>query len=320
MASMRQSPAKSAWKVLTDLPRTPASAESEWAESIMQLPPGERHHEKQGRSIGRFVLPGPKHPVKVFLKRQHHSPRWLGWLARLFPRLSFSTSIREARNLETVRALGVPVPRVYAAAECMTNSGLRSFLAVEELQGMLALHEAVPMAARKLTPPDFRAWKRGVAAEIARLTKLLHDAGCFHQDLYLCHFFVAERDITEPPACWRNRLVLIDFHRLARSKFARAWNRIKDLAQLLYSSRIAGIELRDRLAFWRAYCSNISGPAQENDRSLSPASGERGRGEGVADFRPQWRNWKYRWLRRLVIWKARRYEHHNRKLSEARPA
>ncbi len=79
-----------------------------------------------------------------------------------------------------------------AAAEYIGPRGkLRSFLAVEELAGMLPVNEAISLAAVRQDAAMFRLWKRTLAAEMARLARMLHDRRCFHKDLYLCHFYIA---------------------------------------------------------------------------------------------------------------------------------
>src|SRR5262249_20283238 len=118
--------------------------------------------------------------------------------------------------------------------------------------------------------------------ELARLTRDLHDRNFFHKDLYLCHFFIPRDDIRTIPE-WPGRVHLIDLHRLGRHPWTRQTWQIKDLAELLYSSEIDGVNVRDRLRFWRAYL-----------------DGER-------------RTWRGRWLRWLVVAKWRRYRRHNRK-------
>jgi heptose I phosphotransferase len=137
-------------------------------------------------------------------------------------------------------------------------------------------------------PPDvFRRWKRGLVAEMARLSRLLHDRRHFHKDLYLCHFFVHESDLGGPPgeelSAWRGRVHLIDLHRLTHHPWAWWLWQLKDLAQLLYSSNVAGVDVRDQVAFWMAY-----------------------RGPGA-------QRWSSRWLRRLVVFKWRRYDRHNQR-------
>ena len=145
---------------------------------------------------------------------------------------------------------------------------------------MLPLHEAVPLAARRLDPATFRLWKRTLVTEMARLSRMLHDRRCFHKDLYLCHFYVARADTTLLPN-WRGRVSLIDLHRLGYHPWTWWLWQTKDLAQLLYSSEIAGLDVRDRLAFWREY----------RDMGTSP---------------------RYDLLlRRWVLFKWRRYREHN---------
>jgi len=180
------------------------------------------------------------------------------------------------------------VPRVVATGEFIGPwCRLRSFLAVEELAGMLPLEEAIPLASRQLPPDTFRLWKRTLVRELARLTHLLHDRRTFHKDLYLCHFYIARSDIARLPE-WRGRVFLIDLHRLTHHPWTWWWWQIKDLAQLLYSTDIEGIDDRDRLYFWRDY-----------------------RGPGP------WRSARA-WLRWGVLFKWRHYCRHNARHPEHR--
>src|SRR5205823_15020004 len=107
---------------------------------------------------------------------------------------------------------------------------LQSFLAVEELAGMLPLHEAIPLAAERLPPATFTVWKRGLIAEMARIARASHDRHWYHKDLYLCHFYVPEADTRRVPPDWAGRLYLIDFHRLSRHPLTSLMFRAKDLA------------------------------------------------------------------------------------------
>jgi len=151
---------------------------------------------------------------------------------------------------------------------------------VEELPDMLPLHEAIPDAAQRFDARTFRRWKDGLILELARLTSWLHDGRYFHKDLYLCHFYIPRRLIAPAPH-WQGQVHLIDLHRFGRHPIAwRRWQ-IKDLAQLLFSSDISGIDDRDRLCFWRAY----RGPRTHGLRA--------------------------KFLRGLVLLKYRRYRRHN---------
>jgi heptose I phosphotransferase len=258
----------------------PRFAGAGWEERIMHLHLTDRLHEKQGRSIVRWQLRSGSEGLTVYLKRHYRLPRWLGWLSLLFPRKSWSPAAQEWHHLERARQLGIPVPEAIAAGEWIGRWGkLRSFLAVKELTGMLPLHEAIPTAAKRLAPAAFTAWKRGMLAEIARLVRLLHEQNWFHKDLYLCHFYVAENDIRNDFGDWKNRVYLIDFHRLARHRWTRKFWQLKDLAQLLYSSEVEGMSAADGREFWQQYTGGHS----------------------------------HHWLGRLVTWKARHYRNHNSK-------
>jgi heptose I phosphotransferase len=158
---------------------------------------------------------------------------------------------------------------------------LQSFLAIEELAGMLPLHEAIPAAAQGLGKTTFVLWKRGLTLELARLAEALHARCCFHKDLYLCHFYIDEQDTRVLPAAWTGRVYVIDLHRLARHPLTWGWWQVKDLAQLLYSSDVAGVTARDRLRFWRAYLGSRR------------------------------RQWFGEFLRRAVLLRWRRYQRHN---------
>jgi hypothetical protein len=254
----------------------------DWAEHILTAPVTDRLHVKQGRSIARWTLHAGGRQLVVFLKRHYRLPWWQRLLATFHPRGNWSPALQEWEHLLWAACQGLPVPSAAAAGEFIGPWGrFQSFLAVEELAGMLPLHQAVPEAAGRLDPPAFVRWKRGLVAEMVRIVRALHDRHWFHKDLYLCHFYIDEADTKTLPV-WPGRVRIIDLHRLGRHPWSRAWWQMKDLAQLLYSTEVAGITPRDRLWFWRLY------------RDRRPAT------------RAQ------RWLARLVELKAWNYRRHNR--------
>jgi heptose I phosphotransferase len=249
----------------------------------MAIQVSDQFHAKQGRSTARWLLQTPAGKRVVFLKRHYSLPWWRGLLAALFPSAGWSPAIQEWHNLARAASLGVVVPGTAAVGEQIGPWGrLRSFLAVEELTDMLPLHEAIPLAAARLEPATFARWKRTLAAELARLTRILHDQRLCHKDLYLCHFFIHQQD-TAALQDWPGRVCLIDLHRLSRHWWTwRLWQ-AKDLAQLIFSSDIEEINARDRVSFWTAYLGS-----------------ER---KGLTA----------RLLRWLVLWKWRSYRRHNLK-------
>jgi Lipopolysaccharide kinase (Kdo/WaaP) family len=227
----------------------------DWADHILQAQVTDDFHAKQGRSTGRWVLESEGRTLAVYLKRHYRLPWWQGLLATLWPGGDWSPAFQEYHHLQWARAQGLPVPRVVAAGEYLRPlAKLQSFLAIEELTGMLALHQAIPLAACQMEVNEFRRWKVGLVQEMARLTRFLHDRRYFHKDLYLCHFYIPRADTSAGCApSWLGRVHMIDFHRLGRHPWTWPWWRLKDLAQLLFSSDLAGVTVRDRLLFWRFY-------------------------------------------------------------------
>jgi heptose I phosphotransferase len=226
----------------------------DWADRIMDVAATDRFHAKQGRTIARWEVGSNGRRLVVYLKRHYRLPWWSGLLALFRPGANWSPALQEWEHLEWARDRGLPVPVAAAGGEFVGPWGrLQSFLAVEELTGMLPLHEAVPAAAARLDPRTFLCWKRGLVAEMARLTLELHRRRWFHKDLYLCHFYVAAADTARLPN-WRGRVQMIDLHRLGYHPWTWPWWRVKDLGQLLYSSGVSGVTARDRLRFWRFYC------------------------------------------------------------------
>ena len=276
-------------RLLWQRPDWPHFAGDDWAERIMHVTVTDHFHAKQGRSTGRLVLGAPGRELIVFLKRHYRLPRWRGVLAALWPDGGWSPAVKEWRHLEWAREQGLAVPGAVAAGEYLGPWGrLQSFLAVEELTGMVAINEVIPTIQGRLDPPTFRRWKSSLARELARLARALHDRRCYHKDLYLCHFFIPAD--TASLLDLRGRVHLIDLHRLTRHRWTWPIWLVKDLAQLLYSSEIAGVDARDRLTFWRAYM------------------GSRRQG------------WWGRLLRRAILFKWRRYRRHNKRTLARRAA
>ena len=163
-------------------------------DAIMAATSRDRFHAKQNRSIVRWTLRTGERPFVVYLKRHARDQLFRGWLATLFGGHQWSASSHEAQNLDWAAANGFRTPRIASVGERIGPwGGLQSYLALEELTGMIALHEAIPAAANRLSPAAFASWKRGLTAILATTIARLHRLRRFHKDLYLCHFFIPER-------------------------------------------------------------------------------------------------------------------------------
>ncbi len=226
-------------------PDWPRFAGENWADGIMSAAVTDRYHAKQGRSTGRWLLRHCNDQLAVYLKRHRRLPWWQRLLATLLPAHGWSPAFAEWRHLLWAKKQGIDIPEPLAVGEFIgPRFQLQSFLVIRELTGMQPLHEAVPIALNQLPSGMFLRWKRRLIGELARITRILHRARRFHKDLYLCHFFVGPGEA---------ELSLIDLHRLGHHPWTARYWQIKDLAQLLYSSNVAGVSNRDRLRFFHAY-------------------------------------------------------------------
>jgi heptose I phosphotransferase len=256
-------------------------AGTDWAKTVMTADVTDRYHAKQGRSTGRLILHADGRRLAVYLKRHYRLAWWRGLLAAMWPEVGWSPAAEEWQHLAWARDHGMPVPASVAAGEFIGPWGrLQSVLAIEELADMLPLHEAIPAASAALAAPEFQIWKTAIVIELARLTRSLHQRRRFHKDLYLCHFYLPRADTERAHP---GPLHVIDLHRLGHHPWTWRFWQVKDLAQLLYSSEIAGVSARDRLRFWHLYF---------GEKRHSPAA---------------------RWLRWAVSWKWQRYRRHNAK-------
>ncbi len=221
---------------------------------IMRLPYTDRHHAKQGRSTGRLILQHDGQTIPVYLKR-HYRFSWLEKIRALIaPKSAWSPAWLEWEHLQWARTQGIPVPEALAVGQWY-GPGLqcRSYLALRELSGQKAINELLPFVKKAWPSRLFQCWWRSALVEIARLARLMHDLHHYHKDLYLCHFYAPETILTQPSVIKQGQVRLIDLHRLTYHPLTGHYWRIKDLAQLLYSSYLPEIVAQDRVRFFRAY-------------------------------------------------------------------
>ncbi len=87
--------------------------------------------------------------------------------------------------------------------------------------------------------------KRAYIKKLALLARKLHNNGLNHQDFYLGHILVRQKD---------NKLFIIDVQRMHKNRTISLHDRIKDLAQLTYSATGLGIFTKtDLLRFFHLY-------------------------------------------------------------------
>ena len=215
----------------------PSDADAAY-DHLATLRPLDNFVEKQGRSTGRFQIAIGNDAVTFFLKRYPT----VSWWRRRWASLKTFPGPHESANFRAIAALGIAVPETLAVGTSRRHP-CASFFATRELCGYLPLHEFIPASLRASTRNP--TLLRTIIIRLAEIARSLHAAHLYHRDLYLCHFFA--RSAPDGSV----EMVLIDLARLKHSRWPR-W-RVKDLAQLLFSSDLPGITRTDRLRFFLHY-------------------------------------------------------------------
>ena len=105
------------------------------------------------------------------------------------------------------------------------------------LDDFLKVNAAIPCRGKVLER------KRRILENLADITRRMHHSGINHRDYYLCHVLIDNKE----------RLYIIDLHRVdVRDKVGKRWM-VKDLAGLLFSSLEVPVTHGQRLAFYKRY-------------------------------------------------------------------
>jgi tRNA A-37 threonylcarbamoyl transferase component Bud32 len=137
--------------------------------------------------------------------------------------------------------LGLPTMQPIACGSsdgnsCILTLGITDYVRASELFARFAKGE--------------RVRRRVLIRRIAELAAEMHKAKMAHQDFYLVHMFVKEKE--------DDSIFLIDLQRVIfEESFSERW-RVKDLAQLLFSADNLASRT-DILYFWRIYTDMVDG-------------------------------------------------------------
>jgi len=192
------------------------------------------------RSTQRLDLKG----VTVYVKK-HFFPGMHEILKNLL-RFRFPPgALNEWRALLAFHAHNVPtmIPICAGRKPLFWKIEKESFLLTDDLgearrlDDFLKVNGAIPCSGKMLEK------KKRILENLADLTRRMHSAGINHRDYYLCHILMGSRE----------RLYVIDLHRVnVRDKVGKRWM-VKDLAALLFSSLEVPVTHGQRLAFYKRY-------------------------------------------------------------------
>jgi tRNA A-37 threonylcarbamoyl transferase component Bud32 len=108
---------------------------------------------------------------------------------------------------------------------------------VSRLNDFLRVNGSIPCRGKVLET------KKRILDNLAEITRKMHSAGINHRDYYLYHILMDSKE----------RLYVIDLHRVTvRDKVGKRWM-VKDLAALLFSSLAVPVTRGQRLAFYKRY-------------------------------------------------------------------
>lgn len=212
----------------------------------------------------RFTLDDAGRERSFYIKRHGRS----SLKEYIKPLFSLRWPILGARNewnaLLEFHEAGLPTMTPVAYGQ----SGGNSFLITEALENCTKLSELQTLSNRSADGVSHRIDaahagpnRRSLVTRIAQVTQQMHDAGLHHQDYYLGHLLLPDRQASSESA--HDRIYIIDLGRVRKQQpLSQRWI-VKDLAQLNYSAQ--QVSLTDRMRFLREYLGHKPGPG---DRKL----------------------------------------------------
>jgi hypothetical protein len=201
-------------------------------EAVFAFDKGKNLHKENLAKFRQRIMFETENPkTTLFLKRYQDTPKLVqikNWLNR---KKILSVSACDIEPAEKLHKLGINTPKTIAFGRQW--DGLfekRSFAITEQIPDSVSLEKKLP------NDKDF-------IKKLAAFVRKFHDTGFRHRDLYLCHIFCNSK-------C---EFTLIDLTRVFKPLFFSEKYRLKDLAQLYYSSPGSTVSRAARLRFFLLY-------------------------------------------------------------------
>ncbi len=214
-------------------------------QKIMNFDEGKLYRENKRHRVSGINLKdssGKNH--LLFLKRHRLTVNEM--LRSLFNRGNAESGHNEWDKILLFHSIGIPtmVPIAYGEIQRWSLPWV-SMTITENINNAVSLEQFIPDNFSGKLSAENVALKRNITLELASIVRRLHDRGLNHQDLYLCHFFIR----TDP-----FKIFMIDLQRVNQRNRISYGRKVKDLAQLYYSSTVLkGINRSDRLRFFKSY-------------------------------------------------------------------
>ncbi len=196
------------------------------------------------RSRVRFTLEGLE---RAFYLKRYDEPsivlqlrNWIGHGRRA------SMSAFDMAWTDELAKAGINVPKTIAyGAQWGKVFERRSFIITEEIATGVSLEQKLPGVFYEICRGEQLKERIAFIEKLADFARRFHETGLRHRDFYLAHIFLTEDQ----------ELYLIDLQRLFGPKLKPISERfrVKDIAQLYYSSPGQFISRADRLRFFLRY-------------------------------------------------------------------
>jgi len=201
------------------------------------------HKDNLAEYRSRLQFETGQPPKTIFLKRYDRPPiltQIRNWLAC---RSRKSLGYLDFDSAEKLSAMGINTPKTIAYGQ---QRGIffekRSFIATEKIPNAESLERKLPHYFNAPPAPENLKLRRNFIAQLGIFVGKFHKTDYRHRDLYLSHIFYNNK----------GQFYLIDLSRAFKPILLAERYRIKDIAQLNYSSPRRYFSKTDRLRFYKA--------------------------------------------------------------------
>lgn len=177
-----------------------------------------------------------------YLKRYRNTPKLTQIKSWISHGKKASTASFDRGPADKLASANIDTPKTASSGEEWKNGfESRSFIITENLYGCESLEKRLPSCFDGSTNKHKQRCE--FISSLADFARRFHDTGLRHRDFYLSHIFLSET----------GRLFLIDLQRVFEPALLSERFRVKDIAQLHYSTDGRLVSCADRIRFYKRY-------------------------------------------------------------------